>query len=56
MHYQRISRFIENYEVLEDEKDIEETEALILRCLRLDPMERPSAEKLLSDKWWDEVA
>ncbi|KLO05077.1 kinase-like protein [Schizopora paradoxa] len=56
MHYQRISRFIENYKVLEDEKDIEETEALILRCLRLDPMERPSAEELLSDKWWDEVA
>jgi len=56
LFYQPISESIRNYKVLKDDKDIEETEAFILRCLKLDPKDRPSAEELLTDKWWDGVA
>jgi serine/threonine-protein kinase SRPK3 len=45
------AELIRNYRELE-EKDMQETVALMHRCLRLDPADRPSADELLLDPWW----
>lgn len=38
-----------------DQADVEATAALIMRCLRLQPENRPSAEELLKDPWFSGV-
>ncbi|KAK0455646.1 kinase-like protein [Desarmillaria tabescens] len=45
---------IRSYKVIE-EADVLSTAALMLRCLRLDPAQRASADELLSDPWFNGV-
>ena len=45
---------LRNYKVLE-ESDVLVTAALMRRCLRLDPTQRPSARELLEDAWWEGI-
>lgn len=38
------------------EEDVLATAAFMQRCLRLNPKDRATAEELLQDRWWQEVA
>jgi serine/threonine-protein kinase SRPK3 len=46
---------LRNCEALSEE-DVLATVAFMHRCLRLDPKNGASAEELLQDTWWQEVA
>jgi serine/threonine protein kinase len=49
-----LADLIREYKELEDE-EMQMIVALMKRCLRLDPANRPTADELLLDPWWKGV-
>jgi len=47
-------RSLRNFKVLTEE-DVFATAAFMPRCLHLNPKDRPTAEELLRDPWWQVV-
>lgn len=50
-----IERYMSECGVLKSDKDIADAAEFIRRCIRLNPQDRPSAEELLQDPWFDGV-
>ncbi|KAF8644875.1 hypothetical protein AX16_008221 [Volvariella volvacea WC 439] len=50
-----VEAYIRGYGILKSEEDIVDTARFIKRCIRLNPEDRPSAEELLQDPWFDGV-
>ncbi|KAF8651833.1 hypothetical protein AX16_004633 [Volvariella volvacea WC 439] len=50
-----IEVFFKECSAIESDKDIKATADFVRRCLKLNPQNRPTAEELLKDPWFDDV-